>query len=720
MTPAGGRIEVVPLSLDRPFEDLPLDGACSHALLVVKLGRTVLGEVPVRARGVLETEAQRRAVAAALGEDVARERLAREFLVAARGAVPSDRAPEPAVSVVIRARDRAEELSRCLHSRARLETPAYQTLVLDRPLRGAVEEATGDLVALIDCDCVVDPGWLEDLAATFADPLVAAVVGYVGPLEIDAGSRRARRIHEGNVSRVRRRVFSDPAAAALDAQRLGDGNVLIRRSALSRLAPGADAGRASFEVFFRILSAGHKVVLDPSRVVWRGEGQDRAALETARLRWRALATRRRRTVPPEPLVEAGGGPLPERDSAEVPAVSVVVPSRDRRSSLSRVLQAIADQSHPRRKLEVIVALDGSTDGSAELVRSLEPPYRLRCLELERRGMAAAMNRGVEAASEGIVLFLDDDLSPQPGLVAAHARAHARDAADQVVLGYHPPVIADPSLWALTLRAWWADHFRRKAEPRHLWTYVDVGIGNSSFPRALLVEMGGFDEELPRGEDYDLGIRLLERGVPLTYVPAAEGRHHMQTSLSASLAKSRAEGRSDCLLAERHPRMRLQLPLGGIARTPDGRVDRARLPLAYRRPRLVRAALPAAPVAIGLLERTGLPRLSMRIANRLVGEAYALGLRDACASLDRLDELARGPQAGEAVPVALERGDGPPEIPEGTAPRDLSIRLAGAELARVTALGPGEQWDWERVTERVVDAALDPFRRAAGDLPDRAE
>ncbi|MDQ3701329.1 MAG: glycosyltransferase, partial [Chloroflexota bacterium] len=70
------------------------------------------------------------------------------------------------------------------------------------------------------------------------------------------------------------------------------------------------------------------------------------------------------------------GPAPP-DAAGRPFISVIVPSYNRRDSLVTVLDALGRQSYSRDDFEVIVVLDGSTDGSGELLEQLirERPAR---------------------------------------------------------------------------------------------------------------------------------------------------------------------------------------------------------------------------------------------------------------------------------------------------------------------------------------------------------
>ena len=105
-----------------------------------------------------------------------------------------------------------------------------------------------------------------------------------------------------------------------------------------------------------------------------------------------------------------------------PTISVVIPTYQRRASLLRALAALSTQTIPPAEYEVVVAIDGSTDGTAGAVRSFPAPYRLRALEQPNRGRAAARNAGIGAAAGELIVFLDDDMDAA--------------AADDMVRGRH--------------------------------------------------------------------------------------------------------------------------------------------------------------------------------------------------------------------------------------------------------------------------------------------
>src|SRR3954454_24236279 len=117
-----------------------------------------------------------------------------------------------------------------------------------------------------------------------------------------------------------------------------------------------------------------------------------------------------------------------------PRVSVVAPTYTRRHGLEAWVEPLLREPGLH---ELVVAVDGSTDGSVEWLQErsrLDPP--LKVLSRPNRGAGPARQAGIEAATGEVVLLLDDDVIAEPGLVAGHARHHAA-LEPLMVLGYMP-------------------------------------------------------------------------------------------------------------------------------------------------------------------------------------------------------------------------------------------------------------------------------------------
>jgi len=116
-----------------------------------------------------------------------------------------------------------------------------------------------------------------------------------------------------------------------------------------------------------------------------------------------------------------------------PAVSIVIPTRDRREMLPRAIESCLE-SRPVLDVEVVVVDDGSRDGTPELVRER---FREVVLLSGRAGgnRSRARNDGLDRARGRYVKFLDDDDWLEPGALAEEVAAAERAGAD-IVAGGH--------------------------------------------------------------------------------------------------------------------------------------------------------------------------------------------------------------------------------------------------------------------------------------------
>jgi glycosyltransferase involved in cell wall biosynthesis len=113
--------------------------------------------------------------------------------------------------------------------------------------------------------------------------------------------------------------------------------------------------------------------------------------------------------------------------------SIVIPTYERRDTVVRMVAALERQAFD--DFEVIVVVDGSSDGTGAALCRLQLPFPLAVLERENEGAAAARNAGAAAATGELLLFLDDDMEAHPEMLAAHDRSHSEGA--DIVLGHLP-------------------------------------------------------------------------------------------------------------------------------------------------------------------------------------------------------------------------------------------------------------------------------------------
>jgi glycosyltransferase involved in cell wall biosynthesis len=254
-----------------------------------------------------------------------------------------------------------------------------------------------------------------------------------------------------------------------------------------------------------------------------------------------------------------------------PDLSVIICSLNGAAGVDRCLRALAAQKDV--ELQVIVVDDGSTDDTSATAGE----HGVTVIRHEtNRGLAAARNTGIGAATAPVVAFLDDDCEPEP----EWARELLDGYEDGVIgvggsivpcgqegfmLGYlrrNNPLLplelnlarSEKLLYRLylyMLRQWRPEeHF----EKRDVYSLVGA---NMSFLRNAL-QQKGFDERFRFGaEDLDVCLRLPRElpGARLVVTPDAVVRHHFVPSLRDTVRRSRSYGRGCARLYRKWPTMR---------------------------------------------------------------------------------------------------------------------------------------------------------------------
>ncbi len=255
-----------------------------------------------------------------------------------------------------------------------------------------------------------------------------------------------------------------------------------------------------------------------------------------------LTDRQRR---PKPALHAVRRVLEEvpfgKDSAW-PRVSVVVCSYNGARTIGQCLESLLALEYPN--FEVIVVDDGSTDATAEVVRR----FGVRLIRTPNRGLSAARNTGLAAATGDVVAYIDDDAYADPHWLsyAVSALLSSRHAA---VGGPNLPPPGDGRVAAAVARA--------PGGPVHVLvddTEAEHIPGcNMVFWRQALRDVGGFDPQFrTAGDDVDVCWRLQARGHTIGFHPAAVVWHHRRNSVRAYWRQQVGYGRAEALLERKWP------------------------------------------------------------------------------------------------------------------------------------------------------------------------
>lgn len=247
-------------------------------------------------------------------------------------------------------------------------------------------------------------------------------------------------------------------------------------------------------------------------------------------------------------------PSHETSPSPKPRISVVIPTYNRSGFLRATLESLVAQSLPPDEFEVIVSDDGSSDDSADVVKSFTERLRIKYHFQEDLGFraGAARNAGARMAEAPILAFLDTGARPGAAFLRWHLRAHDeagpqgravigwmhgypsmfndeadsrtmeglsealdRLAPEDVVARFHDePLFRDPRYAELEKLDF--DLSRRSFPEELFWT------ANCSVRAADFRSVGGFDEGYRSWgmEDVDLGFRLARKGLEFHFCPDA--------------------------------------------------------------------------------------------------------------------------------------------------------------------------------------------------------
>lgn len=212
-----------------------------------------------------------------------------------------------------------------------------------------------------------------------------------------------------------------------------------------------------------------------------------------------------------------------------PAVSVVIPTRNRPRQVVRAVRSVVAQT--LADLEILVVDDASTDDVGAALAPLAEP-RLRVLRHDRRrGACAARNTGIAEARGRFVALLDDDDEWMPAKLAAQVARFAA-APEDVGLVYCGTDVVSEATGEVQRRS-----VPTGAPPAYAELLRSTGFGASTalVRRECFAAVGGFDETLAGAQDRDMWLRIAAC-YRLDYVPEALVRWYIHgEQITANLA-----------------------------------------------------------------------------------------------------------------------------------------------------------------------------------------
>ena len=291
--------------------------------------------------------------------------------------------------------------------------------------------------------------------------------------------------------------------------------------------------------------------------------------------------------------------------------TVVIATRDRADFLRDCLAQLAKQTAAGR-FDVVVADNGSSDATSEIIRGAAPLARSVHISEPNRGKAR--NAGIAQAQGRIIVFCDDDTLPPERFIEMHLEAHG-SATDRVVSG---PIVNVPD----------AQHIPAVSAANYSRAFFCTC--NASVPKVALDAAGGFDEkfDLYGWEDTDLGVRLRAQGMKRVFSWGAYIYHvkpPSATPVARRIALAKEKGEMAARFVRKSPTWPVKLATGAYAAN------------------FVRAAIVGAPPL-------------RRVYERLAGDGADAGAARSPLAHAAADALADAAYI-DSLRAALRRGDG---------------------------------------------------------------
>jgi glycosyltransferase involved in cell wall biosynthesis len=181
-----------------------------------------------------------------------------------------------------------------------------------------------------------------------------------------------------------------------------------------------------------------------------------------------------------------------------PKVSICIPTYNRKDYLKQTIESVFAQTY--KDYEVILIDDGSTDGTAEMIKSTGLPVRYYWQE--NSGEAAARNKMIKLAQGEFITFVDSDDLLMHDAVEKMMNVMDAEGGEVIVYGSYQRIDQDGNIYGRYKRRQYSGYITK-----YLFQNIFVYSCGSMFPRKVLEAEGGFDTSLPVCADYEFWLRL---------------------------------------------------------------------------------------------------------------------------------------------------------------------------------------------------------------------
>ena len=181
-----------------------------------------------------------------------------------------------------------------------------------------------------------------------------------------------------------------------------------------------------------------------------------------------------------------------------PKVSICIPTYNRKDYLRETINSVFAQTY--KDYEVVVVDDGSTDGTAEMLKNTGLPVRY--YRQQNSGDAAARNKLIKLAQGEFIAFVDSDDLLMHDAIDRMMKVMEAEGGETIVYGPYLRIDRNGHVYGRFKSKQYSGYITK-----YLFKNIFVYSCGSMFPKKVLEIAGGFDVSLPVCSDYDLWLRL---------------------------------------------------------------------------------------------------------------------------------------------------------------------------------------------------------------------
>jgi len=241
---------------------------------------------------------------------------------------------------------------------------------------------------------------------------------------------------------------------------------------------------------------------------------------------------------------AAVGPLP-RPAGDQPLITLLICTYNRAHMIEEAINSARVQTWPR---EILIINDGSDDGTADLLNTLDGTDGIRVIHKENGGKPSALNVGIEAAHGAALIVLDDDDRLAPGALHVLGKAMVDNPDVGVINGDTVCFHGDTGKPKVYMPA---SRLPQRTGAEAVLQQVPAMPGASLIRMDTQRAAGLYDPALIRGQDMDMYLRLSRHGgietvpLPTFFYRAHDG---LRGSASGQWRRSSAEEHEDRFMA----------------------------------------------------------------------------------------------------------------------------------------------------------------------------